>query len=93
MLLRQLEFFFKIAREPDSRLRRTVFQPGSFELRTSPDARRRGRPRRLWPDMVFKEALAACGGQRDLEIALGNASRTAKLEWKQLIRVYVDAAR
>ena len=91
LLRKQLTFLGHVARKPgDDAVRLTVFQPFSHLLAEPPENRKRGRPRKTWPQEIYRHACAAAGGVEALPALLRNTAQSATA-WLSAVHTYCDA--
>ena len=85
---RQLVFMGQLARRPGSDpVRRSVFEPGTLDLRKLAGARRRGRPRQTWGHLVWKNALEVAGSHARLADYFRQDGGAAR-EWERAVKAW-----
>ena len=88
ILQKQLDLMFRLALRNDSDiLRKSVFQPGSFELKLPIGPKKRGRPRKLWAQHTMQHAVNAAGSLERL-VQLWQTNPAAKAAWRSCLKKY-----
>ena len=88
LLHRQLDLMCNLALRSDSDiLRQSIFKPGGFELNLPVGPKKRGRPRKLWAQVMFEHAVRATGSQERLA-QLWQQAPAAKAAWSACLRCY-----
>ena len=89
LLERQLRLFGDIARKGnDDPLREAVFEEGTVLVRKTEGARKRGRPRQKWADIVHAHAVDAAGGAEALQDKLAD-----QVKWRTAVKHYIERRR
>ena len=89
LLLRQLQLFGRLATSPGTfPVRAGLFAGSSLEIKALFGQRRRGRPRSYWPEMVRAHAVAAGGGEDNMEQLLSVQNGGKNSKWLKLIQDY-----
>ena len=86
---RQLLYIADIARKPASHpLRDSVFEPGTYKLKSFEGSRKRGRPRATWAEQVWSTAVQISGNEDSLA-ALWADTPAARKAWASIVSSYL----
>ena len=88
LLHRQIDLMHRLALRNDSDiLRQSVFKKGSFELNLPAGSKKRGRPKRLWAQVVFQHAVPAAGSVERLAQSWRH-DQAARTAWNACLKQY-----
>ena len=88
LLSRQLDLMRNLALRNDSDiLRQSVFKQGGFELKLPNGPKKRGRPKRLWAQVMLQHAVQASGSINELT-RMWQQTPAAKAAWNACLREY-----